>query len=442
MNWLREFVDIDVDTKELGELLNFSGTKVESVRTPGNDLHGVVVAEVLNIEEHPNADTLTLVDVRTNVGEQRVVCGARNFSVGDRVPLAQVGARLSDMDITERKIRGQVSHGMLCSGSELRVSRDHSGILVLPPDAELGADIVPTLGLDDTLLELEITLNRPDCMSILGVAREIAALTGGALRRPESKLDAPTDVGSPVKVRIEDSQACPRYLVRYIEGVKIGPSPQWMATRLLACGVRPISNVVDVTNYVLLELGHPMHAFDADEVANQSIVVRRARNGERFTTLDGIERDLHPDDLLITEGAKAIGLAGIMGGEATEVSESTSNVILESAYFDPDTIAFSARRQNLRTEASARFERVMDVEMAPVAAARAAQLMSELAGGRVSATVVDEYPKRIKRVKVRLRPVRSDKLLGISIPPAEQAERLRSIEMDVSDATGALDVLV
>jgi phenylalanyl-tRNA synthetase beta chain len=442
LNWLREFVDIDIDAEKLVELLNFSGTKVESVRTPGDDLHGVVVAEVLNIEEHPNADTLTLVDVRTDGEEQRVVCGARNFSVGDRVPLARVGARLPGMDITERKIRGQVSRGMLCSGAELGVSRDHSGILVLPPDAELGADVVPTLGLDDTLLELEITLNRPDCMSVLGVAREIAALTGQTLRRPESKLDTPTDVGSPVKVEIEDSQACPRYLVRYIEGAKIGPSPQWMATRLLACGVRPISNVVDVTNYVLLELGHPMHAFDADKVANQAIVVRRARKGERFTTLDGVERDLHPDDLLITDGAKPIGLAGIMGGEDTEVSESTSNVILESAYFDPDTIAFTARRQNLRTEASARFERGMDVEMAPVAAARAAQLMSELAGGRVSATVLDEHPKRLERVKVRLRPSRTDKLLGISIPPAEQAERLRSIEMEVSDAAGALDVLV
>jgi phenylalanyl-tRNA synthetase beta chain len=442
LNWLREFVDIDVETPKLAELLDFSGTKVESVTTPPDDLHGVVVAEVLNIEDHPNADTLTLVDVRTEDGEQRVVCGARNFAVGDRVPLARVGARLPGMDITERKIRGVVSRGMLCSGAELGVSRDHSGILVLSPDADLGADVVPTLGLDDTQLEFEITLNRPDCMSILGISREIAAVTGKALRRPEVKLETSSDVSSPVKVRIEDPGGCPRFVARYIEGVKIGPSPQWMATRLLACGVRPISNVVDITNYVLLELGHPMHAFDADKVANQSIVVRRARKGERFTTLDGVERDLEPDDLLITDGAKPIGLAGIMGGEESEVSDSTTNVILESAYFDPDTIAFTARRQNLRTEASARFERGMDFDMAPVASARAAQLMSELSGGRVSATVVDEYPKRIERRRVRLRPANTDKLLGITIPAAEQAERLRSIEMDVGDATGALDVLV
>ena len=442
LNWLKEFVDIDVEIPKLVELLDFSGTKVESVTTPGDDLQGVVVAEVLNIEDHPNADTLTLVDVRTDEGEQRVVCGARNFSVGDRVPLARVGAHLPGMTITERKIRGEVSRGMLCSGAELGVSRDHSGILVLAPDADLGADVVAILGLDDTQFELEITLNRPDCMSVLGVAREIAALSGKKLRRPEVKLETATDVSSPVTVRIEDPEGCPRFVARYIEGVKIGPSPQWMATRLLTCGVRPVSNVVDITNYVLLELGHPMHAFDADRVADQSIVVRRAHKGERFTTLDGVERDLQTDDLLITDGSKPIGLAGIIGGEESEVSDFTTNVILESAYFDPDSIAFTARRQNLRTEASARFERGMDFEMAPIASARAAQLMIELSGGRVSATVVDEYPKRIQRHKVRLRPANTDRLLGITIPPAEQAERLRSIEMDVSDATGALDVLV
>ena len=442
LNWLREFVDIEVETPKLVEMLDLSGTKVESVTTPGEDVHGVVVAEVLNIEDHPNADTLTLVDVRADDGEQRVVCGARNFSVGDRVPLARVGSRLPGMDITERKIRGEVSRGMLCSGAELGVSRDHSGILVLAPDADLGADIVPTLGLDDTQLELEITLNRPDCMSILGVAREIAALTGKRLRRPEVKLESSSDVTSPVTVRIDDPGACPRFVARYIEGVKIGPSPQWMSRRLLACGVRPISNVVDITNYVLLELGHPLHAFDADRVADQSIVVRRARRGERFTTLDGVERELESDDLLITDGAKPVGLAGIIGGEESEVSDSTANVLLECAYFDPDTIAFTARRQNLRTEASSRFERGMDFEMPPVASARAAQLMAELSGGRVSATVVDEYPKRLERTRVRLRPARTDRLLGITIPPAEQAERLRSIDMEVGDATGALDVLV
>jgi phenylalanyl-tRNA synthetase beta chain len=442
LNWLREFVDIDFDTQKLVELLDLSGTKVASVNTPGENLRGIVAAEVLNIEDHPNADTLTLVDVRTDRGEQRVVCGARNFAVGDRVPLAQVGARLPDMEITERKIRGQVSRGMLCSGAELGVSRDHSGILVLPPDTELGADVVTALGLDDTLFELEITLNRPDCMSVMGVAREIAALTNQKLRRPSFDVETATDVTSPVSVRIDDPAACPRYLARYVEGVKIGPSPHWLAGRLLACGVRLISNVVDVTNYVLLELGHPLHAFDGDKIADGAIIVRGAKSGERFTTLDGFDRELHGEDLLIAGGGGPLALAGVMGGEESEVSESTTNVILEAAYFDPNTIAFTSRRHNLRTEASSRFERGMDIEMVPFAADRAAQLMSELAGGRVSASVADEYPTQIERRKLRLRPGRTDKLLGITISPSEQAERLRSIELEVSDTTGVIEVRV
>lgn len=442
LNWLREFVDIEADTDKLVEMLDLSGTKVESVTTPGEELSGVIVAEVLNIDEHPNADTLTLVDVRTPDGQQRVVCGARNFSVGDRVPLAQVGARLPGMDITERKIRGEVSRGMLCSGAELGVSRDHSGILVLPPDVPLGADVVPALGLDDTLLDLEITLNRPDCMSVLGVAREIAALTGSELRRPHVKLEVAAGLSSPVTVRVEDARGCPRYLARFIDGVKAGPSPQWMATRLLACGVRPISNIVDVTNYVLLELGHPLHAFDAAKISDNTIVVRRARRGERFTTLDGNARELHPDDLVIADRKGAIGIAGVMGGEDSEVSEQTTSIILESAYFDPESVAFTARRQLLRTEASSRFERGMDPAMVPFAAERACSLMAELAGGRVSATVVDEYPAPVERRRLRLRPARTSKLLGIDIPAFEQAQRLRSIELEVGDATGALDVEV
>ena len=442
LNWLREFVDIEVDTDKLVEMLDLSGTKVESVSTPGEGLSGVIVAEVLNIDEHPNADTLTLVDVRTPDGEQRVVCGARNFSVGDRVPLAQVGARLPGMDITERKIRGEVSRGMLCSGAELGVSRDHSGILVLPPDIPVGADVVPALGLDDTLLDLEITLNRPDCMSVLGVAREIAALTGGELRRPRVEAEVATGLSSPVTVRIEDPRGCPRYLTRYIEGIKAGPSPQWMATRLLACGVRPISSIVDVTNYVLLELGHPLHAFDAAKISDHTIIVRRALKDERFTTLDGNARELHPEDLVIADRDGVVGLAGIMGGEDSEVSESTTAIILESAYFDPESVAFTARRQLLRTEASSRFERGMDPAIVPLAAERASSLMAELAGGRISPTVTDEYPAPVERRKLRLRPARTNKLLGIDIPASEQAQRLRSIELVVDNAAGALDVEV
>lgn len=443
VKWLKELVDFDLSTAELVEMLDLSGTKVEATNSPGDKISGVVVAEVLNVEAHPNADNLSLVDVRAADGAtQRVVCGAKNFSVGDRVPLARVGARLPQLTITERKIRGETSAGMLCSGMELGVSRDHSGILVLPQDATLGEDVVETLGLDDTILELEITLNRPDCMSMLGVAREIAALTGNPLKVPAVGLVGSDDVEAPMSVTIEDARGCPRYVARYVEGVTVGPAPGWMASRLVACGVRPVSNIVDVTNYVLLELGQPLHAFDAARIAQRSIVVRRARRNERMTTLDGVERELHVDDLLIADPRGPLAIAGVMGGGESEVSAATTDVIIESAYFDPTSIAFTARRHLMRTEASARFERGMDPAMAPVAAARAAQLMVELAGGRASSTVVDEYPRPLERARIRLRPTRTNKLLGIDISPEEQARSLRSIELEVDDATGVLDVRV
>lgn len=443
VGWLKEFVDFDLPVEELVERFDLSGTKVETVNSPGAEVSGVVVAEVLRIDQHPNADNLTLVEVKLDGdATQRVVCGARNFSVGDRVPLARVGSRLPGMEITERKIRGELSAGMLCSGMELGVTRDHSGILVLPPDSPLGQDVVETLRLDDTIIEFEITLNRPDCMGVVGVAREVAALTGGKLKVPELDLETVPDLESPVQVRIEDREACPRFTARYIDGVRVAPSPHWMATRLLACGVRPISNVVDITNYVMLELGHPLHAFDAAKVNDQTIVVRRARATERLRTLDGVDRELHPDDLLIADPRGAIGLAGVIGGETSEVSDSTSSVLLEVAYFDPSTIAFTTRRHALRTEASARFERGMDPATPPIASARAAQLLSELAGGRVSSVLVDEYPRPVERERIRLRPSRTNKILGITISPREQVERLRSIELEVEEAGDALEVTV
>ncbi len=443
LEWLRDYVDIDVTSARLVELLDLSGTKVEAVHQPGRNVRGVVVAEVLAIRDHPNADNLTMVEVRLD-GDvtQEVVCGARNFSVGDRVPLATVGAQLPGLRVSERKIRGQISRGMLCSGMELGVSKDHLGILVLPPDAPLGSDVVASLGLDDTILELEITLNRPDCMSHIGVAREIAALLGQGLQLPHVELKPSDDLASPVRVVIEDPDGCPRYLARYVTDLSVAPSPQWMATRLLACGLRPISNVVDVTNYVLLELGHPLHAFDRASVADDTIVVRRARDGERLTTLDGQERDLYSGDLLIADPERALGMAGVMGGADSEVGDTTTSVILEAAYFDPSSIAFTARRHQLRTEASARFERGTDPEVLPFAAARAAQLMAEVAGGNVADQEHDHYPRPIERASIALRPARTDSILGVTVPAEEQAWHLRSIGLEVEEGDGTIAVTV
>ena len=440
LSWLKEYVDIDVSPEELKDLFNFSGMKVETMESPGAEIEGVVVAEVLNIVAHPNADTLSLVDVRwADKEEQRVVCGAKNFAVGDRVPLARVGAKLPGVEITERKIRGEVSRGMLCSGAELGVSKDHSGIMILPADTELGADVVKTLGLDDVIFDLEITPNRGDSMGLIGIAREVAALLGTEFRIPKLHVP-PSDVSNPIEVRIDDPSACRRFVARYIEGVTIGPSPSWMAARLLASGVRPISNVVDITNYVLLETSQPLHAYDAREITDNKIQVRRAKPGEKVTTLDGVERTMNPDDLLITDTKRPLGIAGVMGGENSEVADDTTTVVLEVANFDSASVSHSSRSHKLWTEASARFERGADPEGAAYAAARACMLFAELAGGRVSSDVVDEYPSPPKPRSVTLRPSRTDHLLGYEVPEDEQVSLLRSIGFEVETAGNLLKV--
>ncbi|MGI8408049.1 MAG: phenylalanine--tRNA ligase subunit beta [Actinomycetota bacterium] len=442
LSWLSDHVDIDVSPEELAHKLDMTGTKVEAIHRPGAGIEGVTVAEVLEIEAHPNADNLLIVEVSTgNDDQQRVVCGAKNLSVGDRVPLAQVGARLPEMTITERKIRGEVSRGMLCSSAELGVAQDHSGILLLQPGAPLGEDVVELLGLRDVILELELTPNRPDCMSVIGMAREIAAIFGLELRVPPAEVVAQS-VEADIKIDIEDPEGSPRYLARLMTGVEVGPSPSWMAARLIAAGFRPISNVVDVTNYVLLETGQPLHAFDADKVSNHQIVVRRAAPGESLITLDGVTRELHPRDLVIADPGQALAIAGVMGGLDSEVSDGTSEVVLEAAIFDKASVAFTSRRHGLRSEASARFERGVDPEGTAYAARRAAGLMSEVASARVAEREWDVYPSPSRRPSITLDPARTEKLLGLSIPPSTQADHLRALGIDVEERAGILEASV
>ncbi|MGI8520741.1 MAG: phenylalanine--tRNA ligase subunit beta [Actinomycetota bacterium] len=440
--WLSELVDIDVGVDKLVELLNFSGTKVEAVHSIGAEVSGVVVAEVEAVTAHPNADNLSLVEVRGADGHHRVVCGASNFAVGDRVPFAEVGARLPGMAIGSRKIRGEASEGMLCSAAELQISEDHSGILILPPEAELGTDVVSLLGLDDNILELEITPNRPDCMGMVGLAREISALLDRELRWPPQPEAGDSSLPTEVTVEIQDPQGCPRYVARYLEGMEIGPSPLWLAARLVVHGMRPISNVVDVTNYVLLETGQPLHAFDAATIAERRIVVRRAGEGETLVTLDGVDRKLESSDLVIADPSHAIGLAGVMGGAESEVSEATGAVILESACFERASVALTGRRLFLRTEASIRFERGSDPQMAPVAAARAAALMASLAGGRVAAEAVDAVPRAFEPRRATLRPARTNHLLGIEVTQRAQEKHLRSLGFELSSGTSGVEVTI
>ena len=438
LSWLQEYVRIDVPLESLAEKLSMSGTKVEGIHRPGGDVTGVVVAEVKAIEQHPNADNLTLVDVELDAGStQRVVCGARNFAVGDRVPYAGIGARLPEMEIKRRRIRGETSAGMLCSAAELGISKDHSGILVLSPEASLGADVVEVLGLDDTIVELEITPNRPDCTGMIGIAREVAALLGTELVLPDASV-AESGGAAGVEIDVADPAGCPRYLARRIEGVSIGPSPAWMTARLMAAGIRPVSNVVDTTNYVMLETAQPLHAFDASAIRKQRIVVRRAARGEKLETLDGVERSLSTDDLLIADPKQALAIAGVMGGLASEVSGTTTTVILEAAYFDPESVALTARRHLLFSEASYRFEWGVDPEGVPFAAARAARLITEVAGGS-TAPALDRYPAPVDRARITLRPARTDHVLGVATPPDVQASLLRSVGIQVAESNGSLD---
>jgi len=443
LNWLRDYVDVEVPLEKLVELLDFSGSKVETVRRPGEGIDGIVVAEVIDFSEHPNADSLTLVDVDAgDAGPQRVVCGARNLVAGDRVPLATVGAHLSGMRIDERKIRGEVSRGMLCSAAELGISKDSSGILVLPGDAELGSDVVPVLGLDDTILELEITPNRADCMGLIGIAREVAALLGVELRVPPAAIEGPATESPRVTVEIDDPEGCTRYVARRVEGVRVAPSPLWMNARLLAAGVRPISNVVDITNYVMLETGQPLHAFDATNIQGGRIIVRRATQDEKLITLDGVSRVMSARDLLIADSERVLGIAGVMGGADSEVAEPTTSVIIEAATFDKASISFTSRRHSLRTEASARFERGADPEAPPYAASRAARFMSELAGGSDAGADADVYPRPAVRAQIRLRPQRTNGLLGIDIAPEAQAAHLEALGLKVRTSDGVLEVEV
>jgi phenylalanyl-tRNA synthetase beta chain len=444
--WVRELVEVELSAEQAADRLINAGLEVSSVTPIAPDLRGIVVGEIEAIERElgeSHGHRLLLCRVTTGRARFSVVCGAPNTAVGVRAAFAPPGAALpGGRAVGVARIRGVESHGMLCSERELGLGEEHeAGLLVVDGGAPLGADLVRHLGLDDRVLEIEITPNRPDCLSIVGVARELAALTGARLRPPKIALrEAPPSARALARVRVEAPDLCPRYTVRVITGLRVGPSPAWMAARLRACGLRPISNVVDVTNYVLWELGHPLHAFDADRVTAQTIVVRRAGAGERFTTLDGQARTLDASMLVIADPQRAIGLAGVMGGENSEVGEGTTRVLLESAYFHPATTRRTSRTLGLRTDAAYRFERGADIEGLVAANDRAAQLMAELAGGVVARGRLDVYPRRRRPVRVRLRMARVERVLGVTPPRAQARRILAGLGFGVRDRGGVLEV--
>jgi phenylalanyl-tRNA synthetase beta chain len=417
LSWLKEYVDLDLSPKEVASLLTFSGTEVEGIQTLGGDFTGIVVGEVLSVEKHPNADRLTVCLVSTGKETLSVVCGAPNVAPGVKVPLAPIGVTLPNgTKIKKAKMRGVESFGMLCAEDELGLSDRHDGLMILAPDTMTGTPFNNIVGPPETVLELEVTPNRPDCLSMIGIARELAALLGKPLRLPETGLtEDPRPVQELTEVTIEDSLGCPRYTARVISQVALAPSPRWMQQRLTAAGVRPINNVVDVTNYVMLECGQPLHAFDYELLEGRRIVVRKARSGEKMSTLDGASRDVSPEMLMIADAARPVAVAGVMGGAGSEIRDVTRTVLLESAFFKPSGIRKTSKRLGLSTESSYRFERGVDIEGVEWASRRAARLMSELAGGVVAAGVIDRFPMKPTRTRIGFRFQRGRDLLGVDL---------------------------
>ena len=444
-NWLAEFVELTLPITQVAERLTMAGLEVESIEEIGDALSAVVCAEIVEVRPHPQAERLNVCTARTGPDTTcTVVCGAMNVQAGSRVAYAPPGCTLPDgRRLETADVRGVTSAGMLCSEAELGIGTDTGGILLLPNDAAIGARVSAILGLEDTVLDVSVTPNRGDCLSVIGIAREISVLTGQRLRRrrltvPESDVAA-ADL---IALRIDDPELCRRYVARVLSDATIAPSPLWMQSRLRAAGIRPINNVVDVTNYVMIERGQPLHAFDYDRLPAKEILVRRAQTDAAFATLDGQARTLDADDLMITSGGEPVAIAGVMGGADTEVTLSTRHILLESAWFNPGAIRRTAKRLGLRTEASYRFERTTDIEGAPVAADRAAALMARICGATIARGRVDAYPGPAQQVPISMRLKRVDELLGMTIGRSELLSRLKALGVSVSPATrGTLTVV-
>jgi phenylalanyl-tRNA synthetase beta chain len=431
LSWLREFVDVDLSPERLADRLTLLGMEVSAIERIGDDWQRVVVGELLEVAPHPNSGRLSLTRVRIGEGEAElsIVCGATNIAAGQRVPVALPGSVLpGDRRIEVTTIAGVPSQGMLCSGDELGLSSDADGILILPAETTVGRALAELAG--DVVLDVDVKPNRGDALSILGLAREVAAATGSPLRWPDLSVAESGDrTADHLAVQVEETDLCPRFVGRFVEGVCVGPSPWHVQQRLISAGMRPISNVVDASNYVLLELGKPIHTFDADAVHEGRIVVRRARPGERLETLDHVDRVLTTETLLIADARGPLAIAGVMGGAASEVSEETHNVIVESAIFDPVSIRRTAFRTALRSEASLRFEKGQEHAMALAGADRTAALLLRWAGGRVAVGVVDSQPVGPPPTRVTFRPARVSRLLGEAIAPAEQRALLDRVEI-------------
>lgn len=437
VKWLKDYVDIKVSPKELADALTLSGSKVEELITSGDEISNVVTGKITKIEKHPDADALVVCQVDINKEEPiQIVTAAKNMKEQDIIPVALHGSTLhGGLKIKKGKLRGVVSNGMFCSEEELGIAGDEPvhGLMILPQDTPIGKDIKEVLNLQSAVIDFEITSNRPDCLSIVGMARETAATLGTTYNMPNTTFTAACkeDVTANYKVEIKD-ELCRRYMLKGVKNIKIAPSPQWMQERLLEADIRPINNIVDITNFVMIELGQPMHAFDVREITTNTIVVERAEEGEKFTTLDEVERTLDNNVLNIRDGEKTIGLAGIMGGLNSEVKEDTTMVVLEFANFDGTNIRNSSKKLGLRTEASSKFEKDLDPNLVEVAMERTCALIEELGAGEVMEGVIDVYPNPKKSHFLEVHSVWVNKFLGSNIAKEDMKKYLDSLDLNTT----------
>jgi phenylalanyl-tRNA synthetase beta chain len=447
LKWLSDYVDIRLAPEEVTEKLTMAGLEVRSMQTMGGTWDKVVIGEVVALDPHPNADRLKVATVDVGTEQVTTVCGAPNINLGQRVTFAHLGARLIDPHTGEAtvlkpaKIRGVISEGMVCSERELGISDNHEEILILSPEAPIGTALGAYLG--DVIFDLDVTPNRPDWLSVIGVAREIAALTGGPLHLPQVHYEESEDsIDSLASVDIADSDLCPRYCASLITGIKVGPSPSWVQQRLNSCGMRPINNVVDVTNYVMLEYGQPLHAFDYHRLKGRQIIVRRARNGETITTLDGSERTLNSDILVIADKEEAVAVAGIMGGLNSEVTDKADAILLESANFNQAAIRRGCSHLQVQSEASIRFDKGLNSELPLLPLKRATQLLVELAGGRAAKGIVDAYPVKSEPKQLLLSAQEVKRLSGLAVTIEEILKVLKALGFECREGGSGSQVSV
>ena len=456
LNWIKAYVPgLECTDQEYMDAMTLSGTKVEGYKALDADLDKIVVGQIISVEKHPDADKLVICQV--NIGKEtiQIVTGAPNVVTGMKVPVVLDGGRVAGghdgskteggIKIKKGKLRGVESNGMMCSIEELGSSRDfypdapENGLYVMPEDAVVGSDAIEALGLRDTVFEYEITNNRVDCYSILGVAREAAAtFNKDFVMPPVKKVGNSEDVNDYVKVDVQATDLCPRYPARLVRNIKLAPSPEWMQRRLAASGIRPINNIVDITNYVMEEYGQPMHAYDYDTLAGGKIIVRRAEEGEEFVTLDGQTRKLDPSILMICDAEKSVGVAGIMGGENSKITDDVKTMLFEAACFDGTNIRLSAKKIGMRTEASGKFEKGLDPNLASEAIDRACQLIEELGAGEVVGGMIDVYPQKNVEKRIKFEPDKINKLLGIDISAEEMLGYLKKIELVYNEETNEL----